>query len=244
MAETVVLLLTCEHGGNRIPPRYRALFRGQRRRLESHRGYDRGALACARAMAARLAAPLFAAETSRLLVDLNRSLHHPALFSAVTRPLPRVVREQILEHHYHPHRRRVERWIASRIKSGRVVTHVAVHSFTPRLNGERRTADIGLLYDPRRALEAGVCAAWKQALKVDGRAARRNYPYRGVSDGLTRHLRGRFPPERYAGIELEINQRLLRRRGLEALRRQLADTLAVAISSLSIRSQSGWARGR
>ena len=47
MPERPALLLTCEHGGNRIPPRYRTLFQGHRRLLESHRGYDRGALAVA-----------------------------------------------------------------------------------------------------------------------------------------------------------------------------------------------------
>jgi hypothetical protein len=35
---------------------------------------------------------------------------------------------------------------------------------------------------------------------------RRNYPYRGQSDGLTTALRRQFGA-RYLGIELEINQR-------------------------------------
>ena len=34
------IVITCEHGGNRIPALYRGLFHGQRRQLESHRGYD------------------------------------------------------------------------------------------------------------------------------------------------------------------------------------------------------------
>ena len=33
------------------------------------------------------------------------------------------------------------------------VLHVAVHSFTPVLHGERRNADVGLLYDPARPRE-------------------------------------------------------------------------------------------
>jgi len=243
MAEAIALLLTCEHGGNRIPRAYRSLFRGRRRRLASHRGFDRGALACARGMAAQLEAPLIHAETSRLLVDLNRSLHHRALFSDVTGALPPDTRDEILERHYHPHRRRIERWIARRVAAGRVAVHVAVHSFTPAFNGKRRTADVGLLYDPRRPLEAALCAAWKRALVAQGWTARRNYPYRGVSDGLTRQLRGRFAPDRYAGIELEINQRLLRR-GRGALHRRMADALAAAIFALTISSQSAGARVR
>src|ERR1700739_839489 len=37
-------IITCEHGGNRIPVPYRRLFRGQRALLDSHRGYDPGSL--------------------------------------------------------------------------------------------------------------------------------------------------------------------------------------------------------
>ena len=35
-------IVTCEHGGNRIPAPYRPLFRGQKALLDSHRGYDPG----------------------------------------------------------------------------------------------------------------------------------------------------------------------------------------------------------
>ena len=48
------LLLTCEHGGNRIPPEYRALFRGATAALASHRGWDPGALALARRLGLKI----------------------------------------------------------------------------------------------------------------------------------------------------------------------------------------------
>src|SRR3954454_24119921 len=70
-------LVTCEHGGNRIPARYRPLFAGAEALLESHRGYDPGALQLGREIAAALDAPLVSANVSRLLVDLNRSIGHP-----------------------------------------------------------------------------------------------------------------------------------------------------------------------
>lgn len=206
------LLLTCEHGGNRIPAEYRALFAGHGERLAGHQGYDAGALACARGLSAALRAPLIHAEVSRLLVDLNRSPHHPALFSDLTRALPGAQREAILARHYFPHRRRIERWIAARVRAGRIVLHVAVHSFTPVLGGKVRGADLGLLYDPARPLEARLCRRWQAALRdAGGLRVRRNYPYRGVSDGLTTYLRGRFPRRLYAGVELEINQDILAR---------------------------------
>jgi len=38
------LVLTCEHGGNRVPAAYRALFEGAEALLATHAGYDIGAL--------------------------------------------------------------------------------------------------------------------------------------------------------------------------------------------------------
>jgi hypothetical protein len=53
-----------------------------------------------------------------------------------------------------------------------------------------------------------------------------NAPYRGVSDGLTTHLRRRFAAHRYAGIELEMSQRFAA--DARAIRR-LAKLLAAAL---------------
>ena len=68
------LVVTCEHGGNRIPAPYRDLFHAHDALLDSHLGYDLGALNLARALAKAFAAPLVASTVSRLLVDLNRSI--------------------------------------------------------------------------------------------------------------------------------------------------------------------------
>ena len=50
------LVITCEHGGNRIPAPYRDLFHAHQALLDSHRGYDSGALIMARALATSFAA--------------------------------------------------------------------------------------------------------------------------------------------------------------------------------------------
>ncbi len=208
---TDTFLVTCEHGGNRIPAPYGPLFRGQRALLTSHRGYDPGALAMARALASSFGAPLVASTVSRLLVDLNRSVGHPRLFSAATRGAPAAVRARILDRHYVPYRTRVERLVSESVSRQRRVVHVSSHSFTPELDGHVRRADIGLLYDPGRHGEVELCARWKEALEALAPTlrVRRNYPYAGKCDGLTSHLRRSFPPEAYVGIELEVNQRIV-----------------------------------
>lgn len=203
------MLLTCEHGGNRVPVRYRPLFRGQQRLLGSHRGYDIGALDAARFLRRRLGAPLISATVTRLVVDLNRSIGHPRLFSAPTRALPAAERERIIARHYRPYRDEVRDWISEADSRAPLVLHLSVHSFTPKLDGVRRNADVGLLYDPGRAGEARLTRDWRRnflAAAPDLRV-RCNYPYRGVSDGFIPALRREFPGSRYVGIEIEINQR-------------------------------------
>jgi predicted N-formylglutamate amidohydrolase len=82
------LLITCEHGGNRIPAAYRSLFIGRKALLATHRGYDAGALVMAEALSISLRAPLVSSTVSRLLVDLNLSVGNPQLFSEMTRGEP------------------------------------------------------------------------------------------------------------------------------------------------------------
>ena len=222
-------LFTCEHGGNRIPAPFRSLFRGYDALLKTHRGFDAGALRMARTLARSFKAPLVSSTISRLLVDLNRSIGHPSLFSPATRGAPAMQRAQIIEQHYLPYRLCVENLVRQSVAGGRRVVHISAHSFTPELDGKVRNADVGLLYDPRRDGEARLCAAWKEILRHSAPRlrVRRNYPYAGKGDGLTAHLRQRFASGAYLGIELEINQAIVNAAGpcWASLRRVLTDSL-------------------
>jgi len=224
------LLLTCEHATNRIPRPYAALFRGRSDVLASHRGWDPGALPLARLMARNLRRPLIAASWSRLLVESNRSPHNPRIWSRFTAPLPREERARILDRYFWPHRCRVERAVADAIARGACVLHVAVHSFTPVLDGERRTSDVSFLYDSKRKREAALCRSWGARLHelAPPLRVRCNYPYLGAADGLPTWLRRRHPATRYLGIELEVNQALLAGPGW----RRAGHTLAISLGEL------------
>lgn len=208
---SVAFVVTCEHGGARVPVAYRALFMGAEAVLASHRGWDPGSAPLARFLAEALGAPLHLSTLTRLVVDLNRSAHNPKVFSERTRALPRPQRMALLEAHHAPHREAVAGTVARLAGEGRTVVHLAVHTFTPVLDGRPRGADLALLYDPARAGERVFCAQWAAALtsRFLDLAVRRNQPYRGASDGLTTWLRSRYPEGRYLGVELEVNQRLL-----------------------------------
>ena len=230
----VFVLVTCEHGGNRIPAAYRRWFRGCARLLASHRGYDPGALAMARTLSRVFAAPLVASTVSRLVVELNRSPGHRGLFSDVDASRAFHIRDEALQRFYRPYRNAVRDAVERRIERGYRVLHVSSHSFTPVLDGVVRRADIGLLYDPSRAFERHVVASWRRELlsRLPAFVVRRNSPYRGTDDGLTTSLRKRFGDGDYAGIELEINQKLLRKGAREqsALRNGVAQALRSALA--------------
>lgn len=206
------LIVSCEHASNRVPPHYKRLFEGRESILATHRAYDPGSLELGRRMARACGAKLIVASWTRLLVDLNRSLRHPAVFSEFGRTLSQVERDQVLARYYWPHRTEVEEAVRAALDRGMRALHLSVHSFAPVLRGERRNADLGLLYDPACESEVRLCKAWQRTLGIvePNWNIRRNYPYRGDADGLTTHLRRRASQKEYLGIEIEINQKFPR----------------------------------
>jgi predicted N-formylglutamate amidohydrolase len=199
------IILSCEHGGNAVPTAYRERFVAAAEVLESHRGWDPGALVIAADVADSLGVPLYASEITRLLVETNRSLDSPSLFSEFTASLPQREREEILDQYYFPYRHSIESAVAN---SGRA-HHVSVHTFTPTWQGVERKVDIGLLFDPDRPSEVALCENLLLQLQVRLPAMKIifNEPYKGIEDGLTTHLRTLFPDDDYAGIEIEISQK-------------------------------------
>ena len=200
------LVLTCEHGGNLIPQRHKHLFH-DKTVLQSHRGFDLGSLDLFYHLKPLADASKFS-ETSRLLIELNRSLHHKNLFSEYTKTLSTLDKELLISDYYLVYRNEVESIIGNFIEANQKVLHISVHSFTPNLNGEERQCDIGLLYDSRKPEEKEFCKQFKASfLKIDNTLnVRFNYPYLGKADGFTTYLRKQFPSH-YLGIELEINQK-------------------------------------
>jgi predicted N-formylglutamate amidohydrolase len=202
----VKLILTCEHGGNAIPEKYKKCF-VNKPVLKTHRAYDLGALDMYQHLKP-LADAAYFSTTSRLLVELNRSLYSKSLFSEFTKGLSKNQTTKILEKHYIPYRTEVEHKIAEFIKSNQQVLHLSIHSFTPNLNGDERIGDIGLLYDSRKKKEREFCKKLKGKFlqQNPNLKVRFNYPYLGKADGFTTFLRKQFPMN-YLGIEIEINQK-------------------------------------
>ena len=200
------LILSCEHGGNDIPKKYSGIFKNHEAVLETHRGFDLGALDVFNHLKS-LSYASFYCTRSRLLIELNRSLHHKNLFSEFSKQLSKPDQDALISE-YLEYRNSVEQAIQKLIKNQQKVLHISVHSFTPIFNSEERHGDIGLLFDSRKTKEKDFCKALKHdILKQDSDLnVRYNYPYLGKSDGFTSYLRKQFP-EYYLGIEIEINQK-------------------------------------
>lgn len=208
------ILLSCEHATHAVPRAERARFATPtlRRALATHRGWDPGAAGVARELARRLRAPLAEGRATRLLVDLNRSAHHPRALGPWARSLPAAERRAVLAKWHAPWRRAFARRVSAAARGGRTVLHCSLHSFTPVLGGERRSMHVGLLYDPSRPGERAHALALRKAL----RAARPdlvvalNRPYHGRADGHAPALRRVHPASRYIGLEIETRSDLIR----------------------------------
>lgn len=229
MPELRTVLVTCEHGGNRVPRPWQNLFAEQRILLQSHRGWDPGAERVARALARELRTEAVVSRTSRLLIDLNRSPGHPRQFSEFTRALGAKQKQLLIRRYYRPYRQKVERLVAHWAHAGTAVHHLSIHTFTPVWKGRVRPVDFGILFDPGRAAEKELAVDIREHLSAafPSFTVRHNQPYRGVADGFTTWLRRAYGPDCYLGLELEINQKLM------AVRRMWPRTVDLVVRALA-----------
>ena len=227
--ESVAVVLSCEHGGNRVPVPYRALFENAREALDSHRGWDPGALDLYRAMDGTGVHYAQYEATTRLLIDLNRSLFRRTLFSEFSIGLSPGEKEKVIDTFYAPFRSRFKAAVDALIAQTGFVFHVSVHSFTPVYKGEMRHADVGLLYNPAFGREKELAYAWRGIIKqwMPELTVRMNYPYLGKPDGHVAALRKSLSGATYAGIELEMNQKYA---GNKFIKDQLAGTFRELIT--------------
>lgn len=138
------------------------------------------------------------------------------MFSRFSKSLHQKDQVGLLKSYYFPYREAIENKISYLIETGEKVVHLSVHSFTPVFKDKKRTADIGLLYDPQRASEKEFCKNLKYYLLQENAHLniRFNYPYLGKADGFTTYLRKVFLTN-YLGIELEINQEFTRNNSMD-----------------------------
>lgn len=182
-------VVTCDHATNAVPAEVGALGLPPED-MARHIAYDVGARGVALALAEALGAPAILTTFSRLVIDPNRGEDDPTLvmrlYDGTVIPGNRHVDgaevARRLDAYHRPYHAALGRLMA---REGAIL--VAVHSFTPRLNGH-----------PPRPWHAGVLSAWDRrlsdpliaGLRAEGDlAVGDNEPYGGhlPGDSVDRH---------------------------------------------------------
>ncbi len=202
-------LISCEHAFNTIPEEFKNVFIPETI-IHSHYGYDEGAYDLAKFLYESLnynQKLLIHSTITRLLIDYNRSLDNPKIFSKFSKYLSKNQKELLIKN-YKIFRERSYRFISDCIQKNFLVIHFSIHSFVSVFKSKYRKTEIGILYDPRNFLEKKFAKELKK--KLSPYICHLNLPYRGYTDGHTTQLRQMFK-EKYIGIEFEINQNFVKK---------------------------------
>ncbi len=224
------VLLVCEHASNRVPASLNNLGVDQSV-LSSHVAWDPGADQVSRLLAKALDAPLILQRFSRLAYDCNRppdaESAMPARSEVFEIPgnvgltdMERRVRTDAI---YHPFRNAIARHLDREISKGGAPAVITIHSFTPVFHGQRRSVELGLLYDADTTLADAMLEASAHGVDLD---IRRNEPY-GPRDGVTHTLRVDAIARGLMNVMIEIRNDLIEEATAQA---DMAMTLAGLIT--------------
>lgn len=148
-------LITVDHASNHVPDEINGGDLGlDPADMQRHIAYDIGALGCSLRLGELLDAPVIASNFSRLVIDPNRGEDDPTLvmhlYDGTIIPANRHIDEAEIERrktaYYRPYHEALENLAASR--DGVIL--IAMHSFSPKLNGRSpRPWEIGVLHAPQ-----------------------------------------------------------------------------------------------
>jgi predicted N-formylglutamate amidohydrolase len=219
-------VLTCEHATHHLPASARPQT-VERRLLASHWGWDIGAWDLTRALARGLGTSAIGGRWSRLWIDLNRRVDDPTLIRrhaegvelSWNRRLSRTGFERRVLSLHAPYHEAVDRLIIRRVVRGTRPLLFAIHTFTETLDGRPRPYDVGVLYERDRSLAHRLGRSLREA----GLVVRYNQPYSGMAGmmySVDRHGKHHGLP----CLELEVNQRIFRRRSSVTRLSQVTET--------------------
>ena len=177
------VILLCDHAGCVIPEAIGDLGIS-RVNLMRHIGWDIGAAGVTRQLATRLGATAVFNHVSRLVIDVNRRPRTmtsiPAISDGCVIPqnqhLDPAAVDRRIHDYFLPYHKAVARRIAAFRRQGRIPVIVAIHSFTPHLDGLDRPWHVGVLWRGDQRLAAPVLAALQDQ---PGLVIGDNQPYSG-----------------------------------------------------------------
>ncbi len=200
-------IFSCEHGGNQIPEKYKPHFENMGHVLTTYKSYDIGAMNLYKDLLEEMGDHGNHFQYCRMLVDVDKDIDNPELFSQVISKLPTRDKNKILKELYFPWREELEKQIAALAKSNHVL-HCSVHTFPAVVNDEKREVDVAVLYEPERKLEALFAEKFIDFLQEGNPKLRieANYPIPGGNQGFVHYLKQQKFSKKYIGIQLEVSQ--------------------------------------
>jgi len=231
-------LLLGDHAGRDIPSRLGDLgLTGPD--LTRHIAWDIGVAGLGRRLAAALDAPFIAQRFSRLVIDCNRdparadsipaeSDGTPIPGNAALRPADRAARVAQV---FAPYHARIAEELDARAAGGLSTLVVALHSFTPTMQGVARPWRFGVLHLGDSAFSRAVLMAL--GAEPDAHVVGDNEPYcmDEVDFTIPHHAIGRGLDY----VELEVRQDLLAdEAGQQAVAERLARVLPAALADANL----------
>jgi len=206
-------VLVCDHASRALPVALAQLGLGPAA-LAQHIAWDIGAAQVTRLLAARLDAPAVLAGYSRLVIDCNRSPGDPTSMAEMSdgivipgnQAIDDAAAELRLNEAFWPYHHAVTQVLAQRWRHdrGHAPALIAIHSFTPTMNGFARPWHIGVLWNRDPRLAAPLLAQLRANPEL---CVGDNQPYSGREVGFTMEAHGSA-----AGLphlEIEIRQDLI-----------------------------------
>ena len=176
-------LIACDHASRAFPAALGRLGLPEAATLR-HIAWDIGAADLARALADRLDAPAVLAGYSRLVVDCNRRLEDPSCFVALAdgervpanEGLDATAKAARAAACYAPYHAALGTQLGSLRERRRVPALIAVHSFTPVMDGFNRPWHVGVLWDADGRMALPVL---ERLRAIPGLLVGDNQPYSG-----------------------------------------------------------------
>ncbi len=175
------VLLVCDHASCAIPATLGTLGLDEAARTD-HIGWDIGAAAVTRRLAALLDAPAILCGYSRLVIDCNRPEAAPDRVPTASDDVP-IPGNQDLDDEaveariaaiFRPYQAAIAETLDAMSADGTIPLFVAVHSFTPSMaDGAPRPWEIAICWDRDRRLSTPMIAL----LRADGLMVGDNEPY-------------------------------------------------------------------
>ena len=209
-------LIICDHASNRIPGKYKNLGLNEEI-LTTHIAYDLGVKEIVTDLSKRLKCPLVMSDFSRLLIDTNRGIDDPTLIMKVSDG--KIIegnknisflnnykeKKKRINNYYNVYHNKISEIIDRSLKKNIFPAIISIHSFTPLFGGNKRSTELGILWDSDNRLPDIFFSYFNKNYKdiIIGN----NKPYTGrmKNDTLYRH----GTKQGLANILIEIRQDLI-----------------------------------